>query len=85
MTYLVEVSDGRVWKRHVNHVKECNFNHETRSEEPLTDVDCGIDISSPSNTTDSDSSDTAVPPDLPGSVPFYHGIEIADALFFVLA
>ena len=25
VTYLVEVSDGRLWKRHVDHVKECHF------------------------------------------------------------
>ena len=70
LTYLVEVSGDRVWKRHVDHVKECHFNRETRSEEPLTDVDYGINISSPSNTTDSDSSDTVAPPDSsPDQVP----------------
>ena len=43
LTYLIDVLDGRFWKRHVDHVKECgNANHK-----PETLPDTGFDVDTP--------------------------------------
>ena len=39
LTYIVDVSDGRIWKRHVDHVKECPNTLSLPEVEPEIDID----------------------------------------------
>ena len=50
LTYLVDVSDGRLWKRHVDHIKKYNFSRSTSNAEPEIDVD--ISTASPPDETE---------------------------------
>ena len=50
LTYLVEVSDGRFWKRHVDHIKKHHSPHSVLKNEPEIDVD----FSSPSPSSETD-------------------------------
>ena len=50
VTYLLEVSDGRLWKRHIDHVKECHFTPD--SPTTASDSDINVDVPSAPNLTD---------------------------------
>ena len=50
VTYLVEVSDGHLWKRHVDHVKECHFTPD--SPTTVSDSDIDVDVPLAPNSTD---------------------------------
>ena len=47
---MVDVSGGRVWKRHVDHLKEFNLPQSSPSVAPEAEIDIGI--SSHSTSTD---------------------------------
>ena len=50
LTYMVDVSGGCVWKRHVDHLKEFNLPQSSPSVAPEAEIN--IDISSHSTSTD---------------------------------
>ena len=60
VTYVVEVSDGRLWKRHVDHVKECHFTLDSSTTASDSDID--VDVPSAPNSTDTSDMDTQPDP-----------------------
>ena len=42
LTYLVDVSNGRLWKRHVDHIKKHHSPHSVPKSEPEINVDFSI-------------------------------------------
>ena len=50
VTYLVDVSGGRLWKRHVDHLKEVRSPLTSSTDESEVEVD--FDVSSPSTPSD---------------------------------
>ena len=60
VTYVVEVSDGRLWKRHVDHVKECYFTPDSSTTASDSDID--VDVPSAPNSTDTSDMDTQPDP-----------------------
>ena len=49
MTYLVDVSGGRIWRRHIDHFKE--YSPPQASAPVASDSDVDIDVSIPATST----------------------------------
>lgn len=47
LTYLVDVSEGRIWKRHVDHLKEYNVQRPMSVRGPEVDMDTDYSYNSP--------------------------------------
>ena len=65
VTYLVDVSDGRVWKRHVDHLKELVTNHPMPTNEPEVDIDispASVPESTPTVVPNTSTNDRSNPP-----------------------
>ena len=58
LTYLVDVSGGHIWKRHVDHLKELGVSHSSSARVPEAEID--FDISSHATHAD-ETGDTVVP------------------------
>ena len=52
VTYLVDMSGNRLWKRHVDHLKEIGTPHLSVTTEPEVEVDCDVSSSFTSSTAD---------------------------------
>jgi hypothetical protein len=64
LIYLVDVSRGRIWKRHVDHLKELDPPPSSPAAVPDTEIDIDIDTSSHSTSTGAEeASDAMVPPE----------------------
>ena len=78
LTYLVNVTDGRVWKRHVDHIKTCQTTQsapevetEVEGDFDLPQTPREVSISGPASTevTNSSNDDSSVPPSNEGTQP----------------
>ena len=63
LTYRIDVSGGRIWKRHVDHVKRFHAGHAAPDTEPGFDVD----IETPPPVADTDRSPTRNEDDIDNS------------------